>query len=104
MRSAALAGVTVERFWQLTPAELCIEIASWDKRQEMEDYRIGLICAVMAEPHRDAKKHKHPFTPQDFMPLRDKEDAGLTQKQDWQQQLDIVEKLNKAFGGEDLRR
>jgi len=104
LRSAVLAGVTAERFWQLTPAELSIEIASWDKRQEMEDYRVGLICAVMAEPYRDAKKHKQPFTPQDFMPLRDQEEAMMPQKQDWQQQLDIVEKLNQAFGGEDLRR
>jgi len=99
-----VAGVTVERFWQLTPAELCIEIESSVKRQEMEDYRIGLLCAVIAEPNRDARKHKKPFTPQDFMPTRGQADEKTPLKQDWQEQLSIIERLNKAFGGEDLRR
>ena len=99
-----MAGVTAERFWQLTPAELCIEIEAWDQRQEMEDYHVGLICAVIAEPNRDAKKRKQPFTPRDFMPTRDKEEIKTPPRQDWHEQLSIVERLNKVFGGEDLRR
>lgn len=99
-----MAGVTVERFWQLTPAELCIEIESWDKRQELEDYRVGLICAVIAEPNRDSSKHKQPFTPQDFMPVRNQEEEQSPTKQNWRQQLAIVEKLNMVFGGDYVGR
>lgn len=99
-----MAGVTVERFWQLTPAELCLEIEAWDQRQQMEDYRVGLLCAVIAEPNRDSKKHKQPFNPGDFMPTRTKKAITAPPKQDWRQQLSIVEKLNHILGGEDLRR
>lgn len=99
-----MAGVTVERFWQLTPAELCIEIEAWNQRQQIEDYRVGLLCAVIAEPNRDSKKHKQPFTPQDFMPVQGNGESKTTHKQDWQEQLSIVEKLNQILDGEDLRR
>lgn len=96
-----MAGVDAVKFWQLTPAELCLEIEARDKLQEIQDYRIGLICAVIAEPHRDAKQRKQPFTPQDFMPGSKKSGSP---KQDWREQLSIVERLNKALGGEDQRR
>ncbi len=99
-----MAGVDAIKFWQLTPAELCLELEAWDKRQEIEDYRTGLICAVIAEPNRDAKRRKQPFTPQDFMPVRGSKRETSSPKQDWQEQLSIVERLNIAFGGEDLRR
>jgi len=35
-------------------------------REEMLDYRTGLVCAVLANLYR--KKGKRPFKPQDFMP------------------------------------
>ena len=93
------------RFWQLTPAELCLEIEAWDQREQLTDYRVGLLCAVIAEPNRDVKKRSQPFTPQDFMPVKNNDRAPRQlPKQDWQQQLSIVERLNTAFGGEDLRR
>jgi len=99
-----MAGVDAIRFWQLTPAELSVEIEAWNKQQELEDFRVGLICAVIAEPYRDAKKQKQPFTPQDFMPTRGGKEAERPQRQDWREQLSIIERLNKAFGGDDLRR
>ena len=99
-----MAGVDVLRFWQLTPAELCIEIEAWNQRQQIEDYRAGLLCAVIAEPNRDSKKHKQPFTPQDFMPLGNNEAKQTTHIKDWREQLSVVEKLNQILGGEDLRR
>jgi len=34
---------------------------------ERQDYRAGLVCAVLANINRDPKRSKV-FTPQDFMP------------------------------------
>lgn len=95
MRSACIAGVTVERFWQLTPAEVLIEIEAWEKRKELDDFRVGLLCAVISEPHRDPKKRKDPFTPQDFMPTKQE-----GKKQTVNEQLEIIKVLNAAMGGE----
>lgn len=62
-----MAGITTERFWRLTPAEIGIEIEAREKHEEMLDFRAGLICAVIANcvPGR-----KEPLTPQDFIVQR----------------------------------
>lgn len=97
MRSATTAGVTVERFWQLTPTEICIEIEAWDKRQEIQDYRVGLLCASILEPHRNVELHPKPFTPQEFMP---KKLSNAQKEQTPEEQLEIIKMLNAALGGE----
>jgi hypothetical protein len=35
---------------------------------EVDDFRAGLVAATVANTSRDAKKHKKPFQPSDFMP------------------------------------
>lgn len=92
-----MAGISTERFWRLTPAELFIEIEGWNKRQDITDYRLGLLCAVIAEPYRDKEKHPDPFKPQDFMPKRGKVQPEV---QTPEQQLAIVKILNAALGGD----
>lgn len=98
MRSATNAGVTVERFWQLTPAEILIEIDAWKKREEILDYRTGLLCAVICEKDRDESKRQEAFTPADFMPKRGQSEQKKQQTAD--EQLQIIQVLNAAFGGE----
>ena len=36
-----------------------------------EDLRAGQVCSVIANAHRDTKKHAAPFTPLDFLPWSD---------------------------------
>ncbi|RYD01632.1 hypothetical protein N752_29075 [Desulforamulus aquiferis] len=63
------------------------------------DFRAGLICSVLANINRDRKVRPQPYSPADFIPGKPKHQKPKT----CQEQLAIVEALNKAFGGEDLR-
>lgn len=87
-----MAGVSVERFWRLTPAEIDMEIEGFYKRLEHQEYLNGLLCAVMAEPYRDKKKHPEPFDPEGFMPCKAKE-----QRQTWEEMKEIL--INSAPEG-----
>ena len=60
--------------------------------QEREMYNVALICTMIANTHRGEKQK--PLKPQDFMPKK---------PQSAKQQINIVEALNRAFGGEDRR-
>lgn len=94
MRSAALVGINPERFWQLTPVEIGIEVEAQAKRQEKEDYRTGLICSVIYNMHRDSKKSK-PMVPEDFMPaISDKKKPEPVKQQTWQE---IKSRLQATF-------
>jgi len=37
--------------------------------EERADLRIGILCALIANVNRDAKKRPDPFVPADFMPF-----------------------------------
>lgn len=60
-----------------------------------EDHRAGIVAATIANVFK--KKSATNITPADFFP---EFNPG---RQNWQEQLEIVEMLNAAFGGRDLR-
>ena len=62
------------------------------------DLRAGIVAATVANANRDAKKRKRPFGPEDFMPKFEPKAPQSTEEQ-----LQIVEMLNAALGGVDLR-
>jgi len=64
------------------------------------DLRTGILASLIANANRDPKKRHKPFTASDFMP--EFWDRGGAE-QDWTDQLMIIETLNMAFGGQDLR-
>jgi len=67
--------------------------------EERADLRSGIVASVIANVNRDPKKRRKPYSPEDFMPKpRQKERRTGTQM------LKIVEMLNVAFGGRDLRK
>lgn len=100
MQSAVTAGVTSDRFWKLTPAEITLEIDAWRQNQLWENYKIGLLCCVIAEPHRNEKLKPKPFQPSDFLQIGDElKEIVKPKKQTWQEQLDIIKRLNTALGG-----
>jgi hypothetical protein len=41
-------------------------------RQKAEWERTALLAAIGANPHRNVKKHKQPFMPNDFNPFADR--------------------------------
>lgn len=69
--------------------------------EDRADLRAGIIASTIANANRDPDKRKKPFTPAEFMP--DFEVKPEEKQQTWQDQKMIVEMLNAAFGGKDLR-
>lgn len=63
--------------------------------EERADLRAGIISSTVANVNRG--KGGRTYKPQEFMPKFDKP------KQTWQEQLKVVELLNKTFNGEDRR-
>lgn len=65
------------------------------------DVRSAIIASVVANSNRDPKKRKKAFTIEDFMPKFGQQEK---RQQGWEEQLQIVEMLNAAFGGVDERK
>lgn len=65
--------------------------------EERGDLRAGIVASTVAETARDPKKRGRPYKPREFMPSFEQK------RQTWEEQLAIVEVLNEALGGEDLR-
>ena len=61
----------------------------------MAEYRTGIIASTIANVNTPKNKT---YKPEDFMPKEKNE-----KKQSWKEQLTIVEMLNAAFGGKDMR-
>ena len=81
----------------MTPGEIEIEIAAWDDQQERLDYRAALICALIAETHRNIKEHPKPFTPEDFMPGRADKETEPKQQQTVEDMLGIMQEMKTVL-------
>lgn len=66
-----------------------------DYEEKKSDYRAGIIASTIANVNTPKGKT---YNPEDFMP-KEKENK----KQSWKEQLTIIETLNAAFGGSDVR-
>ncbi|MGM0409187.1 MAG: phage tail assembly protein T [Bacillota bacterium] len=68
--------------------------------EEREDLRTGIIASTIVNAIQSFgdSKNKKEYKPQDFMPEFYEEEEDKQNKL-----LSIVENLNKAFGGKDLR-
>lgn len=64
--------------------------------EERKNYRVALLCSVVANSTRDSKRKPNPYKPEDFLP--DKDMRGHVQT--GQQILSTVVMLNAAFGGD----
>lgn len=87
------------------------EFTEWQAYAEIEpigyergDLQAGVIAATLANVHRDAEQTPDPYKPADFIHEFWPPDAADEEpRQSWQEQLALVEALNAAFGGKDLR-
>lgn len=66
------------------------------------DLRTGILAATIANTQRDPAVRPDPFSPLDFIPDYWAE-IQEEHHQDWKEQLAIVEMINAAMGGKDLR-
>lgn len=56
------------------------------------------MASTVANANRDPKRRSRPYRPGDFMPRFER------QEQPWEEQLRMVETMNRALGGRDERR
>lgn len=77
--------LTEEEFWGLTARKYRALTERLQVLHDWENYRSALICAVMANIHRDPKAGKT-YSPQDFMPDKPKQ----KQKQTPEQMLNMI--------------
>jgi hypothetical protein len=80
-----------KEFWDLSWDQLQALLKRYEQDLELQNYRTAMICATVLEPYRDRKKHKKPFTAQDFMPKKD-----LTEDQ----MLNRMKGIAMTLGGE----
>lgn len=86
------------------------EFAEWMAFAQLEplgdrrgDWQAALVAATVANTSRDPKKRKEPFSPEEFL-LDWAPEKREPERQTWQEQLRVVQMLNVAFGGRDLRK
>lgn len=85
--------MTAYEFYEWQLFSIVEPFGSW-----YENHRFGTIAAQIINVN--LKKGKKPLQSTDFFPSFAKRFNSV---QTWQEQLTIVEMLNQAFGGKDLR-
>ena len=89
------------------------ELAEWLAYAQLEpfgepraDLRAGIVASTIANTHRDPKVRKRPFEPQEFVPdfAEQWRQAHRPPEPPHIKMLRMVEMLNEAFGGQDLRK
>ena len=83
-------------FWNLTLVEFNALSERYKEAQKWLNHRVAMICSVIANTVRDRKKKSKPWTPDDFMPI--KEQKQMTAEQMFAQ----VQTNNLMLGGEVL--
>ncbi len=66
---------------------------------DMENWRFGMLAATMANLHRDPKKRRKPYRPEDFMPKSRREKRAKS----WQDLKAIARLWNRVLGGREGR-
>ncbi len=73
-----------------------------------EDFRMAMICSVLANCNRDPKKKKEPYKPEDFIPdylgARSGGESENGKTQPWQVQKKMCEMLAMALGNQEKER
>lgn len=94
MELAALVGISIMEFWELTPLELNVAAKGYARRQEQQQklniYQAYLISRLVWQKKVDIKK------------LLGEKKAKKVMTDD--EMLDRVMVLNKLFGGEIVKR
>lgn len=85
-------------FWHSTPRALDALMRQARRAEQRAWQRAAIVAATVANVFRG--KGQRALGLDDFMPTS----LVTRQRQTWQEQLALVETLNKAFGGRDVRQ
>jgi len=66
-----------------------------ERQQYVENYRVGLICSIIANVNRDPKRRPNPWMPEDFMPKKVTKTSSLIQTED--QMLQMLQIVHGTF-------
>lgn len=91
-------GLSSDEFWGLTPRGLNLLL---EHRGISAFAPSALICATIAECHRDPAKRSEPFSPSDFLPRLP--EPPMSEEEHLAMMRAKLEMYNAAFGGTDLR-
>jgi len=86
-------GLTEEGFWRLTLREFNALVERYIINHDWLNYRVALVCSILANTARDPKKKPSPFVPDDFMPKKEQ------RQQTAEQMFAFVQALNAVLGG-----
>ena len=89
-----------EEFWGLTLKEFGLLVERYNAEIERQDFRVALVCALIANIYRDDKRHPEPFTPQDFLPDYGTVVRREPMEEDEKEELDYLLELTKNLGGQ----
>ena len=89
-------NLSEDDFWYLTLKEFNALSTRFKENQKWLNYRAAMICAVVANTVRNPKKKSRAWTPDDFMPT--KERRYMTDQQMFAQ----VQAINAILGGKVL--
>lgn len=92
-------GLTDEQWRRLTLRKYDALVKRFSNKLEREDFRIAKLSAVSYNANGVKRRdgNKRPWSVDDFMGKKSK-------IMPWQQQLQVAEMLNAAFGGTDKRK
>lgn len=81
---------------------LCTLVKRQAEYEYREDARAAMVAVTIANIFRD--KNSRALSVEDLVGPGPEQRMDSPKKQTWQEQLAIVEALNAAFGGKDLRK
>ena len=70
-------------------------VKRFEAKVERDSYNVAIIISAIYNTVRNEKKRKKPYTPEDFLPKKQKTQKDL---------LNQAESLNDMFGGTDSRK
>lgn len=102
-------GLSVEEFWKLLPREFYALSKEYERKvqedidlilaeQEWANWRMAMICCIIANANRDRRKKPSPFKPSDFMPEKRQEEKGKEMTDN--EMLEVLKNTTILMGGE----
>ena len=99
-----ILGWSPEQFWSCSLPELLAAWRGYQEREQRDDFRAGMIIAMIANANRDAQKKPEPFAPEDFFPSLKDHSREQQQEEEWktlQADGDFAVFHDMTDGGED---
>ncbi len=92
----------VNEFWNMLPKQFSVIAQQYNQHEQLEmdiaNWRMAMICCIIANANRDRRKKPSPFKPSDFMPEKRQEEKG--KKMTDNEMLEVLKNTTVLMGGE----